>query len=66
MTRSTNKLEWRRSRSCGSGACIEVAKVGDLFMIRDSKNPAAPPLSFTADEWAAFTGGVFAGDFDFE
>ncbi len=62
----TNQTEWRRAGSCGSSACIEVAKVGDLFMIRDSKHPATPPLTFTADEWLAFTGGVVAGDFDFE
>ncbi len=63
MTRSTNEPQWQRSRSCGSSACVEVARVGDHYLVRDSKNPDVPPLSFTAEEWHRFTEGVVAGDF---
>ena len=65
MTHPQSHTEWRRSRSCGSAACIEVAKVDDHYLVRDSKNPDAPPLSFTAEEWSAFVRGIEEGDFLF-
>ena len=63
MRKSTRQPEWRRS--CTSGTCVEVAKVADRFLIRDSKNPDADPLSFTADEWADFVRGVKDDVFQF-
>jgi len=63
MTMSADKREWRRSRHCGTNACVEVAKVGDRFLVRDSKNPDAAPLDFSAEEWSAFVAGVKEGDF---
>ena len=56
---------WRRSSRCGSTTCVEVAKVEDQYLIRDSKNPGAPALSFTKDEWEAFVLGVNSGEFQF-
>jgi hypothetical protein len=41
-----------------------VAKVGDRYLVRSSTTPQAMPLSFTQEEWTAFTGGVKAGEFD--
>jgi hypothetical protein len=32
--------------------------------VRDSKDQTGPVLSFTLDEWTAFTGGVKDGEFD--
>jgi len=56
---------WRKSsRSSDQGQCIEVADLDDHHVVRDSKNPAGPALMFTATEWAAFTTGIKAGDFD--
>jgi len=60
---------WRKSTfSNNTGACVEVADLpADLDggrAVRDSKNPAGPALMFTAAEWAAFTAGVRAGEFD--
>lgn len=59
--------QWRKSSYSGSngGACIEVAALpgGDLG-VRDSKDPDGQKLAFAADEWAAFTAGVKAGEFD--
>jgi hypothetical protein len=49
---------------CGSSACVEVGQDGGEVLVRDSKDPAAAPLRFTADEWAAFVAGVRAGEFD--
>ena len=63
---------WRKSSHCGeNGACVEVAivpgsKEGSEYVItmRDSKDPDGPVLTFTPDEWHAFTLGVQDGEFD--
>jgi hypothetical protein len=65
MTHPKKRPDWRRSRSCGNQACVEVARVDDQYLVRDSKNPDAPPLSFTKDEWTTFIQGIEAGDFRF-
>ncbi|MCA2214537.1 DUF397 domain-containing protein [Jidongwangia harbinensis] len=64
MTKSVEQAEWRRS--CGNSSCVEVAKIDDRYLIRDSKNPDVPPLEFTSNEWEAFTAGIARGDFHFE
>jgi hypothetical protein len=56
---------WKKSSRCASNTCVEVAKHDDRYLIRDSKNPHAIPLSFTAEEWSAFVAGVRAGEFRF-
>lgn len=65
MTKSANIPQWRRSNRCGNSTCIEVAKMDDHYLIRDSKNPDAAPLIFTPAEWDAFVAGVRDGDFRF-
>jgi hypothetical protein len=60
-----NVPAWRKSSRCGTSTCVEVAKVEDQYLIRDSKNPEAPALSFTSAEWDAFVEGVAAGEFRF-
>lgn len=56
---------WRKSaRSQNSGACVEVARVGDAIGIRDSKDPNGPILAFTVQEFEAFLDGVGRGEFD--
>lgn len=62
---NTNAVTWQRSTFCGNSACVEVAKVGDAILVRDSKNPEATPLTFDEAEWSAFTRGVAAGEFRF-
>jgi hypothetical protein len=53
-------------RSCGSGACVEVTKVDESYLVRDSKDPDGPTLAFTSVEWEAFVHGVQAGAFQFD
>jgi hypothetical protein len=57
--------KWKKSTRCGSATCVEVAKLDDRYLIRDSKNPDAAPLAFTPEEWDAFVAGVRAGEFRF-
>jgi hypothetical protein len=48
---------WRKSsRSASAGSnCVEVACVGRVVMVRDSKSvPTGPVLRFAAEEWSAF------------
>ena len=66
MIKSTGDPDWRRARSCASSSCVEVAKVADRYLIRDSKHPKAEPLSFSADEWDTFVTGVKRDEFRFD
>jgi Domain of unknown function (DUF397) len=61
-----SRVEWRKSRYCGSGACVEVAKVDGHYLMRDSGIDQSPVLRFTEAEWTTFLLGLRAGDFDFE
>ena len=56
---------WRKSSRSGSnGQCVEVMDTGADVMVRDSKNPTGPALTFTRDEWRAFLGGVQDNEFN--
>ncbi|MGH3693751.1 MAG: DUF397 domain-containing protein [Pseudonocardiaceae bacterium] len=56
---------WRKSTfSNNTGECVEVADFDGGRAVRDSQDPTGPALRFTATEWAAFTAGVQAGEFD--
>ena len=66
MSSSTEQPRWRRSRHCSGGSCVELAKVGDRYLVRDGKNPEVSPLSFSTAEWEAFVQGIKLGDFRFE
>jgi hypothetical protein len=56
---------WYKSSFCGNGACVEVARVGDEFLVRDSKGGEGGNfLTFDRNEWAEFVNGVRAGEFD--
>ncbi|WP_067998686.1 DUF397 domain-containing protein [Nocardia pseudobrasiliensis] len=56
---------YKSSRSKTDRACVEIAHLdGGLVGVRDSKDPAGPALVFASGEWAAFTTGVEAGEFD--
>ena len=58
-------MTWRKSSySSDDGNCVEVADFDTHCAVRDSMNPTGPALMFTATEWALFTAGVRAGEFD--
>ncbi len=64
-----SRAVWRKStRSNNGGECVEVAtNLRDehgVVLVRDSKNPTGPVLTFAPHEWAAFLGGVHDGEFD--
>ncbi len=63
---SSMLTNWRKSsRSGGGDNCVEVGFAADGTVgVRDTKDRTGPVLTFTANEWAAFTGGVRDGEFD--
>lgn len=63
--RELTRSVWRKSTySANEVKCVEFAEGQDGCTVRDSKDPAGPELSFTADQWSAFTASVRAGLFD--
>lgn len=57
---------WKKSTRSGSnGQCTLCMRLADgTTLVKDSKNPDGPVLTFTADEWAAFIEGVKNGEFE--
>ncbi len=65
MTRDpTPALWWKSTFSNSQAACVEVAEIGGTRAVRDSKDPDGGHLTFTVAQWAAFTAGIRAGQFD--
>jgi hypothetical protein len=58
-----NEIAWRRSSRCGSTTCVEVARDGDHYLVRDSKNLDRPALRFSQDEWVEFLDGIQRGEY---
>jgi len=55
---------WRKSTASGSGNCVEVSFAGASVLVRNSRSPQGPVLSFSRLEWDAFLTGVRDGEFD--
>ena len=54
---------WRKASGCSHGECAEVAAwrtaTLPVVAVRDTKdNGTGPVLTFTAKEWAVFTGSI--------
>lgn len=48
-------ITWHKSSySSGTGNCVEVAGLGRVVAIRDSKNPSGGQLAVSAPTWSAF------------
>ena len=56
----------KASASATNGCCVEVGACACRVLVRDSKDPDGPVLSFTRAEWSAFLAGCKAGEFDLE
>ena len=57
---------WRTSTASGGGNCAEVSFTGELVLMRSSRSPRGPVLSFSRSEWEAFLTGVRNGEFDLD
>ncbi len=55
----------KSSRSTGNGACVEVkSPATEAVVVRDSKDPRGPVLTFSPEAWSSFVSGVEHGSFD--
>ena len=50
----TRPLSWKKSTASAGGACVEIAKTGEVILIRDSKDPSGSILSVSGKQWMAF------------
>lgn len=63
---TTTAPRWRKSSYSGqNGDCVELADLGEVVLMRDSKlGERSPVLTFTRPELAAFLAGAKASEFD--
>jgi hypothetical protein len=55
MELDLSRAQWRKSSYSGnSGNCVEVAHLGQVVAIRDSKEPQEAVVVVTSDEWRKF------------
>jgi hypothetical protein len=59
-----SRAAWHKSAASESGGCVEVAFVDSSVLVRNSRNPFGPVLTFTPKEWIAFITGSRNGEFD--
>ncbi|MFF0521410.1 DUF397 domain-containing protein [Actinomadura nitritigenes] len=54
---------WRKSsRSTAQGnECVEIAAIGGIVGVRDSKDPAGPPLAMTRSAFALLSAEIRQG-----
>ncbi|GLZ16456.1 hypothetical protein Acsp04_66910 [Actinomadura sp. NBRC 104425] len=59
---------WRKSSHSGTDLeksdCVEIAQLGEIIAVRDSKNPNGPRVEFNSDDWRAFTHRIRNGHHD--
>ncbi|GAB6898371.1 DUF397 domain-containing protein [Kineosporia succinea] len=62
-----SNTEWHKaSASDDTGQCVEVRRLGNTVLLRDTKDRSGAVLSFSPAEWQAFITGVKAAEFDTE
>ena len=60
-----NDIPWIKSSYSANGAnCVEVGKLDEAVVLRDSTDPDGPVLQLTHGQWAAFLDALKAGAFD--
>ncbi|SNS26214.1 protein of unknown function [Actinomadura mexicana] len=58
---------WRRSSRSGTGGqsnCVEVARLSGDIAIRDSKSPAGPRFTLSADDFRRLAADIRRGTHD--
>lgn len=49
-----SRVQWRKSTHSGAEThCVEVAGIGAMIAVRDSKDPDGPKLTVTPTDWRA-------------
>lgn len=56
-----NFLSWKKSSASGpSSACVEMARMHEIILVRDSKDPSGPVLSFSVTQWTTAVQSLFS------
>lgn len=59
MSSTSNYEDWRKaSFSNGSGSCVETASKAGTIAVRDTTNRDGGTLTFSAEVWQTFVGGL--------
>ncbi|WP_031068944.1 DUF397 domain-containing protein [Streptomyces sp. NRRL WC-3742] len=59
-------LQWRKSSYSNAAGeeCVEVStSIPNDLLVRDSKDPDGPVLTYTTDAWRSFVSALQGGDF---
>jgi len=58
-----NTTDWIKSTHSANGACVEVrSPAPQAVLVRDSKAPAGPMLTFAPGSWAGFVAKMCANE----
>ncbi|MBV9794127.1 MAG: DUF397 domain-containing protein [Actinobacteria bacterium] len=49
-------MSWRKSSKSSKEGCVEVASATRSILVRDSKDPHGPLLTFSGPDWTRFVG----------
>ena len=55
---------WVSASACSNSGCVQLQPSNGAVLMRDSKDPDGPVLTFTTAEVAAFLDGAKRGEFD--
>lgn len=61
MSLDFDGVRWRKSSysdESGGVHCVEIGRMENNIVVRDSKNPGSGSLSFSLHEWGTFTTGI--------
>lgn len=54
---------WRIASACSQGACVEVATLVGVVVVRDRKNPTGTVLTYSPRVWREFVSAAKQGEF---
>ncbi|MFG2003397.1 DUF397 domain-containing protein [Spirillospora sp. NPDC048911] len=58
-------VAWRKSHfSAGQGDCVEIARLGDIVLFRDSRDRHGQVLAITPAEWGRLATRIQGGELD--
>ena len=58
------RSSWQWHGGCADTQCVEIAREGDRVLMRDSKDPDGPMLTFSRESWEQFVEAAKNGEFD--
>jgi hypothetical protein len=60
----TERAVWRKASLCQGGECVEVARLNNMIVMRDSKDPRGHMLYYATEEFRSFVRSIKAGRYD--